>query len=56
MKTLPDGLIAVVKRDCPTCTLVVPVLQRAVNLAPASPGAWRILGHAFEGAGNASAG
>ena len=23
---LPDGLIAVVKRDCPTCTLVAPVL------------------------------
>jgi hypothetical protein len=23
---LPDGLVAVVKRDCPTCTLVVPVL------------------------------
>lgn len=28
MKTPPDGLIAVVKRDCPTCTLVVPVLQQ----------------------------
>jgi hypothetical protein len=27
MKTLQDGLVAVVKRDCPTCTLVVPVLQ-----------------------------
>lgn len=24
---LPDGLIAVVNRDCPTCTLVEPVLQ-----------------------------
>ena len=24
--TLPDGLVAVVKRDCPTCQLVVPVL------------------------------
>lgn len=23
----PDGLVAVVKRDCPTCTLVVPVLR-----------------------------
>ena len=23
---LPDGLIAIVKRDCPTCTLVAPVL------------------------------
>ncbi|MGD9753682.1 MAG: hypothetical protein AB7W59_22020 [Acidimicrobiia bacterium] len=30
--TLPDGLVAVVKRDCPTCVLVAPVLgelQRA---------------------------
>ena len=26
-RALPDGLIAVVKRDCPTCALVVPVLQ-----------------------------
>lgn len=25
---LPDGLIAVVKRDCPTCTLVAPVLAQ----------------------------
>ncbi|HET6811747.1 MAG TPA: thioredoxin family protein [Acidimicrobiales bacterium] len=24
--TVPDGLVAVVKRDCPTCTLVAPVL------------------------------
>ncbi len=24
---LPDGLVAVVKRDCPTCSLVQPVLQ-----------------------------
>jgi hypothetical protein len=24
---VPDGLVAVVKRDCPTCTLVVPVLR-----------------------------
>ncbi|MEX2434140.1 MAG: thioredoxin family protein [Acidimicrobiia bacterium] len=24
--TLPDGLVAIVKRDCPTCQLVVPVL------------------------------
>ena len=24
--TLPDGLVAIVKRDCPTCTLVAPVL------------------------------
>jgi hypothetical protein len=27
----PDGLVAVVKRDCPTCTLVEPVLQRLVD-------------------------
>ncbi|MDZ7675726.1 MAG: hypothetical protein U5K30_11750 [Acidimicrobiales bacterium] len=26
--TLPDGVVAIVKRDCPTCTLVEPVLQR----------------------------
>ena len=25
---LPEGLVAVVKRDCPTCVLVVPVLER----------------------------
>src|SRR5690606_13420515 len=25
---LPDGLVAVVKRDCPTCTLVEPVLAQ----------------------------
>jgi hypothetical protein len=25
---LPDGLVAVVKRACPTCTLVVPVLEQ----------------------------
>ena len=24
--TLPDGLVAIVKRDCPTCVLVAPVL------------------------------
>ena len=24
---LPDGLLAIVKRDCPTCQLVVPVLE-----------------------------
>ncbi|MDP9436712.1 MAG: thioredoxin family protein, partial [Actinomycetota bacterium] len=24
---LPDGLVAVVKRDCPTCVLVTPVLR-----------------------------
>ena len=27
MTTLPDGLVAVVKRDCPTCVLVEPVLR-----------------------------
>jgi hypothetical protein len=26
--TLPEGLIAVVKKDCPTCELVVPVLEQ----------------------------
>lgn len=26
--TLPDGLIAIVKKDCPTCELVVPVLEQ----------------------------
>ncbi len=26
MGAVPDGLVAVVKRDCPTCTLVAPVL------------------------------
>ena len=26
---LPDGLVAIVKRDCPTCRLVEPVLARA---------------------------
>ena len=28
MKHFPDGLIAVVKRDCPTCTLIEPVLRQ----------------------------
>ena len=28
MKHFSDGLIAVVKRDCPTCTLIEPVLQQ----------------------------
>ena len=27
-RTFPDGLIAVVKRDCPTCVLVEPVLEQ----------------------------
>ncbi|HUV10320.1 MAG TPA: thioredoxin, partial [Acidimicrobiia bacterium] len=26
--SLPDGLVAIVKRDCPTCALVVPVLEQ----------------------------
>jgi len=25
---LPDGLVAVVKRDCPTCSLIEPVLRQ----------------------------
>ena len=28
MSKSDDGLIAIVKRDCPTCELVVPVLER----------------------------
>src|SRR5581483_4269370 len=28
MHTLPEGLVAVVKRDCPTCALIAPVLQQ----------------------------
>src|SRR5437879_598443 len=32
MTALPDGVVAVVKRDCPTCSLVAPVL---VQLAEA---------------------
>ena len=36
---LPDGLVAVVKRDCPTCTLVAPVLA---ELGPAPPPADRL--------------
>ncbi|MHB1128966.1 MAG: thioredoxin family protein [Ilumatobacteraceae bacterium] len=28
---LPDGLIIVVKRDCATCVMVVPVIQRLAN-------------------------
>jgi hypothetical protein len=31
---LSDGLVAVVKRDCPTCSLVVPVLQRIASQRP----------------------
>ncbi len=28
---LPDGIVAVVKRDCPTCGLVAPVLAALVH-------------------------
>ncbi|MCP5026014.1 MAG: thioredoxin family protein [Actinomycetia bacterium] len=31
---LPDGLVAVVKRDCPTCELVVPVLGQLAEAGP----------------------
>ncbi len=31
MRNLPDGLIAIVKRDCPTCRLVEPVLGQLVT-------------------------
>jgi hypothetical protein len=31
--TLPDGLVAFVKRDCPTCVLVVPVIERLAHAA-----------------------
>ena len=29
---LPDGLLAIVKRDCPTCELTAPVLADEVSL------------------------
>ncbi|HEX5614023.1 MAG TPA: thioredoxin family protein [Acidimicrobiia bacterium] len=29
--TIPDGLVAVVKRDCPTCTTVAPVLAQLAS-------------------------
>ncbi len=32
---LPDGLVAVVKRDCPTCELVAPVLTKLATGRPA---------------------
>ncbi len=35
--TLPDGLVAIVKRDCPTCRLVVPVLEE-LRGPPDGPG------------------
>ena len=28
MQSIPDGLVAVVKRDCPTCVMVEPVLRQ----------------------------
>ncbi len=28
MPNIPDGLVAVVKRDCPTCVMVEPVLRQ----------------------------
>jgi hypothetical protein len=31
---VPDGLVAVVKRDCPTCTMIVPVLEQIAARAP----------------------
>lgn len=34
--TLPEGLIAIVKRDCPTCLLVEPVLQQIAARQPLS--------------------
>jgi thiol-disulfide isomerase/thioredoxin len=33
MKQFPDGLIAVVKRECPTCVMVEPVLQQLADSA-----------------------
>jgi hypothetical protein len=35
MPQLPEGLIAVVKRDCPTCNLIVPVLRQLGTREPA---------------------
>ncbi|WP_336029129.1 thioredoxin family protein [Geodermatophilus sp. FMUSA9-8] len=34
MAPVPDGLVAVVKRDCPTCALVEPVLQQLAGAGP----------------------
>jgi hypothetical protein len=33
MNIFPDGLIAIVKRDCPTCELVVPVIRQLAGEA-----------------------
>jgi len=32
---LPDGLVAIVKRDCPTCRLVAPVLAEMARVCTA---------------------
>jgi hypothetical protein len=32
---LPDGLVAIVKRDCPTCSMVAPVLGELARQGPA---------------------
>ena len=32
--TLPDGLVAVVERDCPTCLVVEPVLREIAVRQP----------------------
>ena len=37
---LPDGLVAVVKRDCPTCTLVAPVLAQLSRVPELSLTVW----------------
>tara|TARA_Y100000588_G_scaffold376592_1_gene454595 strand:+ start:892 stop:1251 length:360 start_codon:yes stop_codon:yes gene_type:complete len=31
LPTIPDGLVAVVKSECPACTLVAPVLEQLVE-------------------------
>ena len=33
-RVLPDGWVAVVKRECPTCVLVAPVLQQLAGAGP----------------------
>jgi hypothetical protein len=35
--TLPDGLVAVLKRDCPTCVLVAPVLDQLDSAGDGRP-------------------
>jgi len=34
---LPDGFVAVVKRDCPTCTLVAPLLVDLTDVLGRGP-------------------